>query len=218
MTITDAFTAEWRNLAQILALPPVLSADILTELQAGYGDPARHYHTDRHIVSMLKQAADLDLKDRHAARLAIFFHDLVYDPLRNDNERRSAEVLKERLSGYTAADRLNLASAIIEATAGHQLTGDHDTDLVLDLDMAILGQPWPVYETYAKGVMAEYLPYIGVAAWRQGRVSLFLDPILARGKIFLTDRFKPLDARAMENLRHEKAWLTSNQPPTWPLS
>jgi predicted metal-dependent HD superfamily phosphohydrolase len=212
MPAAGAFAEEWRDLAQHLALPPALSASILTELQAGYGDPARHYHTGHHIVSMLKQAAALDLKDRDVARLAIIFHDLVYDPLRNDNEQRSAKVLTNSLSRHIPADRLDHAAAIIEATASHQATGDHDTDLVLDLDMAILGQPWPVYETYAKGVRAEYLPHIDEAAWRQGRISMFLDPTLARGKIFLTDRFKPLNDRALENLRREKAWLTSDRP------
>ena len=212
MPVADAFAAEWRDLAQNLALPPALSVNILAELQAGYGDPARHYHTGHHIISLLEQVGDLQLKDSDMARLAIFFHDVIYDPARSDNERRSADLLKRRLSRYISAERLDRAIAIIEATAGHQATGDHDTDLVLDLDMAILAQPWPVYETYARGVMAEYLPHIGEAAWRQGRVSLFLDPTLARGKIFLTDHFKPLEDRALENLRREKAWLTGNKP------
>lgn len=212
MSSAGAFIAEWRDLAQGLALPAALSDAILTELQAAYGDPARHYHTDRHILSLLEQATQLELKDRDMARLAIFFHDLVYDPPRNDNERRSADLMRQRLSGHVDADRLDHAATIIEATAGHQATGDPDTDLVLDLDMAILGQPWPVYETYARGVMAEYLPHTGEAAWRQGRVALFIDPTLARGKIFITDQFKPLDNYALENLRREKAWLTGRRP------
>ena len=211
MPPADAFAEEWRDLAQNLTLPAALSESILAELQAGYGDMARHYHTGKHIVIMLKQAAELDLKDRDMARLAIFFHDVIYDPTRSDNERCSADLLKQRLSGFVPADRLDRAAAIIIATAGHQATGDHDTDLVVDLDMAILGQPWPVYETYATDVMAEYLPHIGEAAWRQGRVSLFLDPTLARGEIFLTDHFKPFNDRAMENLRREKAWLTGGK-------
>ena len=212
MTIAEAFAAKWRDLAQVLSLPAALSDAILTELQAGYGETGRHYHTDRHIVSLLNQAAGLDFQDAEIAQLAIFFHDLVYDPLRNDNERRSAEIMIHRLLDHVPVDRLNHAAAIIEATANHQPTGNRDTDLVLDLDMGILGQPWPIYETYARDVMAEYLPHTGEAAWRKGRVSLFIDPTLARGKIFITEPFKPFDDLAMENLRREKAWLSGHQP------
>ncbi|HTN41749.1 MAG TPA: hypothetical protein VLZ84_11390, partial [Asticcacaulis sp.] len=170
MTIAKAFDAKWRDLAQALSLPDILSEDILIALQAGYGEVGRHYHTARHIVSLLDQAIGFDFRDGEIAQLAIFFHDLVYDPLRNDNERRSAGVMTQRLSDHVPANRLDKATAIIEATASHQPTGDPDTDLILDLDMGILGQPWPIYETYARGVMAEYLPYTGEAAWRQGRV------------------------------------------------
>ncbi len=214
METADAFVSEWRDLAQALTLPTTLSRAVLSELQAGYGDPARHYHTEKHIISMLNHMTDLDFRDRDMARLAIFFHDVIYDPTRSDNEQRSADLLKQKLSEYVPTGRLDKAATIIEATASHKATGDHDTDLALDLDMGILGQPWSVYEVYAKGVMAEYLPYTGEAAWRQGRVSLFIDPTLARGSIFLTERFKQFDARAMENLRREKAWLTGDQPQT----
>ena len=212
MTTAAVFAAKWHDLAQTLSLPAALSDVILAELQAGYGETGRHYHTDRHIVSLLDRAVGLDFRDGEIAQLAIFFHDLVYDPLRNDNERRSAEVMTQRLSDHVSANKLDKATAIIEATASHQPTGDADTDLVLDLDMGILGQPWPIYETYARGVMAEYLPYTGEAAWRQARVALFIDPTLARGKIFITEPFKPFDDRAMENLRREKAWLSGDQP------
>jgi len=208
MSAADVFAAEWHNLAQTLALPTALTDVLLAELQAGYGDPARHYHTEKHIVAMLNGAAVFDFEDHDMARLAIFFHDIIYDPARSDNERRSADRLKQRLSGFIPAGRLGRATATIEATATHRATGNHDIDLVLDLDMAILGQPWPVYEIYARGVMTEYLPHIGEAAWRHGRVALFIDPTLAHGDIFLTRYFKPLEAQAVENLRREKAWLT----------
>lgn len=208
MSAADAFAIAWRDLALAFDLPAAFSKALLAELQVGYGHPSRHYHTEKHIVAMLSGAAGLDFNDPDMARLAIVFHDVIYDPARSDNEQRSAILLKERLAGLVAPDRLDRAAGIITATAGHQPSGDHDTDLVLDLDMAILGQPWPVYLSYAQGVMAEYLPHIGDAAWRQGRVSLFIDPTLSRRDIFITERFKPLEMQARENLRHEKAWLS----------
>jgi len=216
MLAADAFAAEWRDLARTLCLPIAVSETLLAELQAGYDHPARHYHTEKHIVAMLNGAAGLEFNDPDIARLAIFFHDVIYDPTRSDNEQRSAGLLREKLADLIAPERLDRAAGIIAATAGHQPSDDHDTNLVLDLDMAILGQPWPVYLSYAQGVMAEYLPHIGDAAWRQGRISLFIDPTLAREDIFITENFKPLEIQARENLRHEKAWLSGNMPSALP--
>ncbi|MGN6366071.1 HD domain-containing protein [Asticcacaulis taihuensis] len=212
MPAADAFAAEWHVLAQALNLSAALSESLLAELQAGYGHPARHYHNKKHIIAMLNGAAGLEFNDPDMARLAIVFHDVIYDPTRSDNEHRSADLLKDRLASQITPDRLIKAAGIIAATAGHQPSDDHDTNLVLDLDMAILGQPWPAYLSYAQGVMAEYMPHIGDAAWRQGRSSLFIDPTLAREDIFITEHFKPLEIQARENLRHEKAWLSGNAP------
>ena len=208
----DTFAAQWRKLAQALNLSAELTDTLLAELQAGYGHPARHYHNEKHIIAMLNGAAGLEFNDPDMARLAIVFHDVIYDPTRSDNEHRSADLLKDRLAGQITPDRVIKAAGIIAATAGHQPSDDHDTDLVLDLDMAILGQPWAVYLSYAQGVMAEYLPHIGDAAWRQGRISLFIDPTLAREDIFITDHFRTLETQARENLQHEKAWLSGNTP------
>src|SRR5690242_14265383 len=80
MPAADAFAAEWHVLAQALNLSAALSESLLTELQAGYGHPARHYHNKKHIIAMLNGAAGLEFNDPDMARLAIVFHDVIYDP------------------------------------------------------------------------------------------------------------------------------------------
>ncbi len=203
----DAFSRYWNDLARSLSLDDTVSRSCLEDLRGNYGAPSRHYHTLTHIVAMLQGADGLSFADRDMVCLAIIFHDVIYDAARFDNEARSADVLREKLAGLVPDKPLDKAAQMILATQKHQGTGDADTDLLLDLDMAILGQPWPVYERYARGVMAEYIPVYGEDAYRQGRVNLFLDPTLARGSIYLTDAFRHLDAPAMDNLRREKAWL-----------
>ena len=99
MPAADAFADAWRDLALAFDLPAAFSEGLLAELQAGYGHSARHYHTEKHIVAMLNGAAGLDFNDPDMARLAIVFHDVIYDPTRSDNEQRSAILLKERLAG-----------------------------------------------------------------------------------------------------------------------
>lgn len=213
-SIAGRFKTHWQALAGRLGLSHAASQMLLNSLQTQYFEPHRHYHTARHIVAMLdgfEQHRD-QFADPDTAALAIFFHDAIYDPARRDNETRSAEMLQAQLSGLLPQAQLDKAAAIIAATAHHAATGDRDTDLVLDLDMAILGQPWAVYERYAEGIAREFIPVHGEALYRQGRPGRFLEPTLQKERIFLTPEFAHLDAPAKRNLQREIDGL--RQPPS----
>ena len=181
------------------------------DLLQRHREPARHYHTAAHILAMLdgmREFAD-DFAAPDTAALAIFFHDAIYDPARSDNEAQSARLLQNMLGGLVVDHVIEPASAIILATKAHEGGAEPDINLVIDLDMAVLGAPWDDYLRYAKGVMAEYVPVYGEDAYRQGRCQLFLAPVLAGGSVFLTPRFKPLDGRAMANMAREQELLLS---------
>ena len=61
----------------------------------GYTE-GRYYHTLRHIIYMLDNIHDFKLskKDEYKLELAIWFHDIVYDSTRTDNEKLSANNFK----------------------------------------------------------------------------------------------------------------------------
>lgn len=67
-----------------------------------YSEPGRHYHTLEHIGYCLHRLDDVRhlLRDADAAELALWFHDTVYDPSRDDNELRSA-FFSTAASGFT---------------------------------------------------------------------------------------------------------------------
>ena len=70
-----------------------------TELERRHTEPQRHYHTLEHLEAMFRHwDAHRDaLRDPEAVALAIFFHDIVYQPGRADNEAESAKLaLTER--------------------------------------------------------------------------------------------------------------------------
>jgi len=197
-------------LAVDLGLSDAKAAEVWAEIEHAYAEGHRHYHTLAHIAAMLSgfEAHRIAFEDPNGAELAILYHDLVYDPCRADNEHLSSLRLSERLSGDFENARLARACRHIGATCHHALTGDLDTNLILDLDMAILGAPWPEYLAYAKGVFAEYVPVFGAAAYRKGRVERFLTPTLAKPAIFLTKAFADLEAAARQNLVQERAlWV-----------
>jgi len=205
------FLGRWSQLAHRLGLTLDLSADTAMRLFEGYTGSDRHYHGICHILSMLEDFDRLkeEFKQPFAVELVIFFHDLIYDASRSDNETRSAEELRKALGNELAGKLIRSACFMIEATKAHTATGDADTDLLIDLDMAILGSDWATYARYAEGVMKEYVPVYGEEAYRRGRVEKFLRPVIDGGKIFLTPFFEPLTAQAIDNLRREAALLES---------
>ncbi len=208
----DRFRREWRRLTTRLGLPADRSNQIADLLVCRYTEPSRHYHDVRHVVSMLDQAAEQERRFAYpdAVRLAVFFHDLIYEPAKNDNESRSAEDLRETLSETDVPGAIiEKAVVMILATNGHRPTSDSDANLFLDIDMSVLAAPWPDYVRYAEGVMREYTPVYGEAAYRKGRVDLFIRPTLSRGVVFLTDAYTPKTDAALENLAREEEILTS---------
>ncbi len=198
--MSEARTA-WNGLMARLAVPADKADALWTALHTAYTELHRHYHGMSHIDALV--AAFVPLRDRFgdpdAALLAIFYHDIVYDPPRPDNEERSAERLIADFPGHERAQRHVLA------TKHHDATGDADTSLVLDLDMGILGAPWPAYLTYAEGVFREYMPVYGRDAYARGRAELFLKPTLAKARLFLTPEFAEGEGQSRQNLAAELA-------------
>jgi len=211
---SDTFVSKWHALAAHIGLDRAKAEEVGDYLLAQYSGSARHYHGVGHIVSMLDGFDGIKAGFEHppAVELAIFFHDAVYDPSRHDNEGQSAKKLQDLLGGLVDWTLLETSARSVEATKQHALTPSHDTNLLLDLDMAILGQPWPVYERYAQGVMQEYLPVYGELAYRHGRRTLFLEPTIAHGTTFLTDAFKHLNSQAIRNMQREAEILKTGKP------
>ncbi|ESQ90791.1 hypothetical protein ABAC460_08145 [Asticcacaulis sp. AC460] len=182
------------------------------DIAAAYSEPHRYYHSLSHIAAVAAQFDSVQdgFEDPDQALLALFFHDIVYDPARRDNEAVSAQRLRDALPGIDV-DR---ACRHILATQAHLPSDDPDTNLVLDIDMSVLGAEWPDYLAYARGVYREYVPVYGPEAYAAGRVALFLNPTLERDHIFLTSAFADRDAQAKQNLIAERElWQTGQFEP-----
>ena len=112
------------------------------ELIAAYSEPHRHYHTLQHLGECLDLLSTcLELTEApDEIGLALWFHDAVYDPQRHDNEERSAAWAARGLSFLgIKADKLARIVDLILVTAGHQAPVTADQQLMIDLDLAILG-------------------------------------------------------------------------------
>ncbi len=177
-------------------------------LRARYAEPHRAYHGQGHVDALLRVLAGLGaaVTDRAAVELAIWYHDAIYDPAARDNEARSADLLRTEMAGLAHPARLDAAELMVRLTAEHAFTPQvppaqrADCALFLDLDMAVLGAAPEVFDDYERGIAAEYVPVHGADAYRTGRTA-FLRTLLARPRLFLTDRFEAaLHAPAQANI------------------
>lgn len=181
------------------------------EVVGWHRQPHRRYHTVRHVTWVVRHlhelAADEPVDDLDAVVAAAFFHDAVYDPAANDNEEQSAALAGRMLAelGWPAA-RVDVVTRHVMATERHEPTDDHDTNVLIDADLAVLGTEPAAYQAYLTGVRAEY-GHVDDAAWGQGRGAV-VRALLARQPLYTTPTGRARwEARARANLTAELAAL-----------
>ena len=206
MSVTGA---SWRRLWTELGAQSI-DGGLFNQLVAAYSERHRHYHTLQHLRECLahcEAAASLALHPAEV-ELALWFHDAVYDPRRDDNEERSAEWARRSIlsagCGEAVAQRVQ---ASVLATKSHAAASiDADVQLVLDIDLAILGAAPARFADYERQVRAEYA-HVPDADWRAGR-SRILSGFLARPRIYATVAFHDaLEHRARANISQALAAL-----------
>jgi predicted metal-dependent HD superfamily phosphohydrolase len=209
MTSIPDLAQLFTELARRYSTDEVLIDGLWAEISQAYSGPKRHYHTLVHLAALVTELQP------HQAKIAawddllfsVFYHDIVYDAVRSDNEEKSADLAVARLGrlGVPTA-RIEHCQAQILATKRHEASGDPDTDLLTDADLAILGQPWPSYQVYAQQVRAEYKIYPDLL-YKPGRKKVlrhFLDKV----RIYKTAPFfERYEMAARANLTQELAAL-----------
>lgn len=163
-----------------------------------YQQTHRYYHDLSHIdacFTWFDQVQDT-LDNPLAVALAIWFHDIIYDVRRSDNEEKSAQYAVTALTKVAASTTLvQQVYELILLTRhpckpSHALAGlvsQHDQGLFLDIDLTILGQRDAIYANYEKAIRAEY-QHVPLWLYKLGRKRL-LKQFLAQPKIYYSDYF-----------------------------
>lgn len=207
--IPDRCRAVWDQLAGKYCSDAALVDRFFREIERKYTAARRHYHNLHHIQALLQFCETYagQLHDHDVVAFAVFYHDIIYNVLRKDNEPRSARLAVKRLPVLgVPADKVSTVKLFIEATQTHTVSAavPHITDLqfFLDFDMSILGAQWNVYETYTRQVRREYRIYPD-KLYYPGRQK-FLQHCLQSAFIFQTPTFRErYEARARENIERE---------------
>ncbi|MAP54463.1 hypothetical protein [Altibacter sp.] len=173
------------------------------EIAVHYSNPSRYYHNLSHLSTMLTELEPVRSQCEAIDTLlfSIFYHDIIYFPTKSDNEHQSALLFKKRISN-TSFRHIEECMSQIEATKTHELSTDNDTNLLLDLDLVILGKDPEAYSTYSKNIRKEYRIYPNLI-YRSGRKKV-LEHFLSLPAIYKTEYFrKNYEAQARTNLQNE---------------
>jgi predicted metal-dependent HD superfamily phosphohydrolase len=175
-------------------------------LVAAYTAPGRHYHNLAHIedcLGALARVENLSAADREILSEAIWWHDVVYDATRSDNEELSARLAEQ----HVREDLRQEVGRLIRLTRTHDVQpGDRLGAILISIDLGILGAEPARYDAYAAAIRQEFI-HVPERDYRAGRAKV-LGQFAARPVIFPDAAFAArYDRQARENLARELASL-----------
>ena len=192
-----AWTRVWADLGVRHA-----QLETFEELIRHYCEPHRAYHNRQHLAECLHVRRRVNAACQAPAEvdLALWFHDAIYDPLRTDNELRSAQWLDDvaRDNGLDEETRRRLYDLVM-VTRHDGAPATADEAVLVDTDLAILGASFERFEEYDRQIRLEY-QYVPLPMYRQKRRQV-LERFLARERIYTTPLyFEAFEQQARENL------------------
>ncbi|MFW1951294.1 metal-dependent hydrolase [Acinetobacter beijerinckii] len=175
---------------------------IFNKLIVAYSEKQRAYHTVQHLYEclVLLESIRADLNDADAVALALWFHDVVYDPQAKDNELKSAELFEQYLVQDLPVDIVGKIKRWIVATQKHASTDELDLQFLLDIDLAILAASPDRFEEYEQQIQNEYA-WVGSEVYSIKRKEV-LAHFYQTEPLYQTEYFqKNFEQKAKGNLR-----------------
>jgi predicted metal-dependent HD superfamily phosphohydrolase len=192
----------WRQMWKRFGVPAP-NEILLQDLIARYSERHRKYHTMQHLNECFDKLQEIRAAAVHPdeIELALWFHDAIYDVKRQDNEERSADWARSTVlmagQSTSIAERVH---ALVMATQHNVVPSDADEQILVDVDLSILGAKPDKFDEYERQVREEHhwIPDLLFEAKRRRVLMEFLE----RPKIFSTEQFiDTYEAQARTNLQ-----------------
>lgn len=172
-------------------------------LIATYSESGRHYHNLQHLEECLTEFDGVRsaMEQPLAVEAALWFHDSIYDPRSSTNEEDSADNAVDDLEDVgVAGETVETIRQLVLCTKTHEPAAVPDAASLIDIDLAILGQPPARFWEYERAIRAEYA-WVPLATFTEKRAEI-LARFLQRPSIYHTEFFqRKYEAAARANLR-----------------
>ncbi|AUZ04574.2 MULTISPECIES: HD domain-containing protein [Vitreoscilla] len=173
----------------------------LAPIIAAYQQPQRHYHTTQHLRECLQywHTCQQAMPNAFAIGVALFYHDVVYEPQRQDNETQSVAWMHHHLQDALDPHTLQTIATLIMDTQNHQASLGEISAWMLDIDLSILGANARRFAEYEAQIRQEYR-FVPAMLYRYRRRQV-LQTLAQRSPLFQTPYFQQqLGAQAQINL------------------
>ncbi|XID75656.1 metal-dependent hydrolase [Alkanindiges sp. WGS2144] len=195
----------WQRICQAFGLQALqrLEQQTYQHLLQHYSQPGRAYHNLQHLTECIRhfeQVQHLCVQPTEV-EIALWFHDAVYDSHAIDNEQKSAAWAVDFLQQAQAeASKIQRVCDLIMATRQHQGV-DIDQQLMVDIDLSILGSSPMRFDEYMQQIRREY-SFVATEVFRQKRMEV-LQQFYQRQRIYNTDYFyQHYEQAARNNIQH----------------
>ncbi len=199
--IYSLFFDAWTAIGGIEKQSNVAVGTVFCEMDKRKWQWSFYYHTWTHVCSLVSIYNNIIPKITLSpeAILAIYYHDVIYDPTRTDNEKKSADFAVSEMKGAPQAS-LDKIRTIIEGTKGHNNPIDKDMAFFLDMDLVMLGVSYETFMDVGCRIRREY-SFVDDATFEMGRVAFF-KKMLSRKCIYHTYQFyKLFEKQAQSNMK-----------------
>ena len=153
--------------------------------------PHRAYHNLEHVTASLCEfdAARHTTDEPDLIETARWFHDAIYDPRAGDNEAQSAALARSLLqSPGVSPHETNRIEQLILATAHQYPPANCREQVIVDVDLTILGQDADSFDLSEQQIRREYEWVPESEFWKKR--TQFLQSLLARDVIYYTPFFR----------------------------
>ncbi|MEQ8926998.1 MAG: hypothetical protein RLO81_14350 [Fulvivirga sp.] len=197
--------AIWNELTSGYTSNNALVDTMWFDIERRYCGKNRYYHNLSHLEYMVEKAivCKQHLTDFDIIMFSIFYHDIIYNISRKDNEEKSADFAVGQLNRLgVSIERIANCKRQILATKEHATDKDEDTNYLIDFDLAILGDTPEKYQKYTDNIRKEYSIFPNFL-YKRGRRKV-IGHFLSSDRIFKTAMFyQHYEQQARKNLAME---------------
>jgi predicted metal-dependent HD superfamily phosphohydrolase len=203
-TSLEHWQSVWRKLGASTA-----NEQLYHQLVACYSEPHRKYHTIQHLNECLTHLESVCALADHADEvdLALWFHDAIYDTSKKDNEKRSAEWARDSvLAAGVSSEKADRIYELIMVTMHNAVPVGRDAEVLIDIDLGILGAEADRFDDYEVQVREEY-SWVPESLYRAARRKVW-EQFVNREWIYSTELFRnKYETRARQNIARSLACL-----------